>query len=238
MKIKIYKKGGYEWANAEVPFYIGGSNKESVSFSKAVTYNLVNNQIEKTKLKSDNEFSEQKNKFWSYRKIVMPNIIEGSIIEYKYTIKSPFISNFPAWKFQRNIPVIFSEYVTDIPEYFFYNVHRKGILNPIETKESISKTIQLDEKSTPKGLTGGYVHDVENINYLDNQTTYRLENIPSLKEESFVNNMDNYACSIEFEHSGTQMPQKTFKSYATNWGDVAKNIYENDGFGNQLDKNN
>ena len=50
MKIKIYKKGGYEWANSEVPFYIGSSNRESVSFSKAVTYNLVNNQIEKTKL--------------------------------------------------------------------------------------------------------------------------------------------------------------------------------------------
>ncbi len=29
MKIKIYKKGGYEWANKEVPFYIGSSNREN-----------------------------------------------------------------------------------------------------------------------------------------------------------------------------------------------------------------
>ena len=236
IKIKIYKKGGYEWANAEVPFYVGGSNKESVSFSKAVTYNLANNQIEKTKLKSENEFSEQKNKFWSYRKIVMPNVKEGSILEYKYTIKSPFISNFPSWKFQKSIPVIFSEYITDIPEYFFYNVHRKGTLYPIETKESVSKTIRLDEKTSPKGLVGGYVHDVENINYSDNRTIYRLENISALKDESFINNIDNYTSTLEFEHSGTQMPQKAFESYATNWEDIAKNIYESDGFGNQIDK--
>lgn len=238
MKIKIYKKVGYEWANAEVPFYVGGSSKESVSFSKAVTYNIVNNQIEKTKLKSENEFLEQKNKFWNYRKIVMPNVKEGSIIEYKYTIRSPYISNFPSWKFQRSIPVNFSECVTQIPEYFFYNVHRKGNLNPIETKENISKTIQLYEKAIPKGMVGGYTHNTESINYFDNRTIYKLENIPALKEESFVNNMDNYTSTLEFEHSGTQMPQKTFESYATNWSDVAIKIYENDDFGNQLDKNN
>ncbi len=238
IKIKIYKKGGYEWANTEVPFYIGSSDRESVSFSKAVTYNLVNNQIEKTKLKSENEFSEQKNKFLGLRKIAMPNVKEGSIIEYKYTIKSPYISNFPEWKFQRSIPIKFSEYITEIPEYFFYNVHRKGVLIPLEVKDNLSKTISLEEKSTPKGLVGGYTHDVENINYLDNRTTYTLQNIPALKEESFINNIENYTSSLEFEHSGTQMPQKTFVSYATNWGDIAKNIYESDGFGNQIDKNN
>ncbi len=238
MKIKIYKKGGYEWANTEVPFYIGSSNRESVSFSKAVTYNLVNNQIEKTKLKSENEFSEQKNKFLGLRKITMPNVKEGSIIEYKYTIKSPYISNFPDWKFQRSVPVNYSEYITDIPEYYFYNVHRKGVLTPIEAKDKFSKTLQLDELVAPHGRGGGYVHDLENINYIDNRTTYTLENIPALKEESFINNIENYASSLEFEHSGTQMHQKAFESFSTTWGDVAKKIYESDSFGSQIDKNN
>ena len=238
VRIKIYKKEGYEWANEQVDFYIGGSSRESVDYSKAITYNLVNGQIEKTKAKSENEFLEQKNKFWGSKKITMPNVKEGSVIEYKYTIRSPFISRFPDWRFQREIPVNYSEYTTDIPEYFFYNVYRKGALTPIEVKDRLNKSIRLDERVAPKGLTSGYTHDVENITYADNRTVYKLENVPAIKEESYVNNINNYITTIEHEHSGTQMPQQTFKAYSTTWEDVAKNIYENDDFGAQLNKTN
>lgn len=238
MKVKIYKKDGYEWANVIVPVYIGTSDHEKVTFSKAITYNLVNGQIEKSKAKSENEFTEQKNKYWGLRKITMPNVKEGSIIELKYTLSSPYISNLPEWKFQKSIPVNFSEYTTEIPEYFFYNVHRKGFLFPTETQDKLSKSIRLDEKYLTSNKTNGYQHDVENINYTDNRTVYKLENVPAIKEESYVNNMDNYISSVVLEHSGTQMPQKAYVGYSSTWEDVSKNIYENDDFGPQLNKNN
>lgn len=238
-KIKIYKKEGYNWANKEVSVYTGANPIEVVDFSKAITYNLVNNQVEKTKLKSDGEFYEKVNKFWSKRKITLPNVKEGSIIEFKYTIKSPFLSTFPDWSFQNIIPVNYSEYTTDIPEYYFYNVYRKGFLTLKETKDKLSKTIRFDDKKLPTGkVVGGYTHNVTEVNYSDTRTTYKLENVPAMKEESFVNNIDNYRASIEHELSGKQMPQTIFESFSTTWEDVAKKIYENEDFGAQLDKNN
>ena len=63
-----------------------------MNFSDVATYNLVNNKVEKTKLKSDGEFIEKTNKFYSEKKITMPNVKVGSIIEYKYIKKSPFLS--------------------------------------------------------------------------------------------------------------------------------------------------
>ena len=66
-KIKIYKKEGYDWANYIVPYHIVGGVEESVTFSDAVTYNLVDGKIEKTKLKSNGEFVEKLNKFWKYK---------------------------------------------------------------------------------------------------------------------------------------------------------------------------
>lgn len=238
VKIKIYKKEGYEWANKEVSLYTSENSYEIVDFSKAITYNLVNGQIEKTKLKSEGEFFEKVNKFWSNRKITLPNVKEGSIIEFKYSIKSPFISTFPDWSFQNVIPVYYSEYVTDIPEYFFYNVYRKGSLTPNETKDKFSKTITLNEKNLPQGYVGGYTHDVSVINYNDTRTSYVLENVPAMKEEAFVNNIDNYKASVQHELSGKQMPQTVFESFSTTWEDVAKKIYENESFGNQLNKSN
>ena len=75
-RIKIYKKEGYDWANKTVEFYSGTGAAERVDYSKAVTYNLVGGKIEKTKLKSDGEFVQKMNKFWSHSKITMPNVVE------------------------------------------------------------------------------------------------------------------------------------------------------------------
>ena len=63
-KIKIYKKEGYSNASHAYSYFTGGSPSESVVFSKAVTYNLVDGKIQKAKLKSDGEFTENKSKNW------------------------------------------------------------------------------------------------------------------------------------------------------------------------------
>lgn len=239
VKIKIYKKEGYHWANKSVSFYVGGDSDEVVSFSKAVTYNLVDGKIEKTKLKSEGEFIEKSNKFWFRKKITMPNVKVGSIIEYKYTITSPYTSTFPEWNFQNEIPVNYSEYTTLIPEYYFYNVYRKGSLVPIETKNSVSRSIMLSNRVLVNdGVSTKYNRNNETVNYTENQTVYKLENSPALREESLVNNIDNYRATIQHELSGRQMPQGMFESFSTTWEDVAKKIYENEDFGTQLDKNN
>jgi transglutaminase-like putative cysteine protease len=236
VKIKIYKKEGYDFANKSVRFYAGGVSKENVSFSKAVTYNLNNNQIEKTKLKSEGEFSENINKFWSRKKITMPNVKEGSIIEYKYEIKSPYISTFPEWSFQQSIPVNYSEYQTLVPEYYVYNVYRKGSLQPVEIKNSISKSVAISEKVL--NINKGYSRENSTFNYSEQQIIYKLENIPALKEEAFVNNIDNYKTSVYHELSQKRLPQAVAEFYSATWEDVTKKIYENDDFGSQLNKEN
>ena len=241
VKVKIYKKEGYDFANKAVAFYVGGGSDENLSFSKAITYNLVNGKIEKTKLKSDGEFTEKKNKFWSQKKITMPNIKEGSIVEYKYTITSPYISTLPDWRFLRSIAVNHSEYITYIPEYFTYNVYRKGFISPVEIKNSIEKKISLVDREkiapTLQGA-GGVNKTTYEIEYKENQITYKLDNVPALKEESYVNNIENYVASIQHELAGKKMPQSAFESFSTTWEKVAEKIYENEDFGGQLKKEN
>jgi len=236
IKIKIYKKEGYEFANKSVRFYVGGSAIENVSFSKAVTYNLNNGQIEKTKLKSEGEFKENINKFWSRKKITMPNVKEGSIIEYKYSIKTPYISTFPEWSFQQSIPVNYSEYETVIPEYYVYNVYRKGSLQPIEIKSSLSKSVAISEKVL--NISKGYNRENSTFNYSEQQVIYKLENVPALKDEAFVNNIDNYKTSVYHELSQKRLPQAIAEFYSTTWEDVTKKIYESQDFGDQLNKEN
>jgi Domain of Unknown Function with PDB structure (DUF3857) len=237
-RIKIYKKEGYEWANKAVPFYVGNAPEESVSFSKAVTYNLVNGVIEKTKLKGEGEFVEKTNKYYSIRKITMPNVKVGSVIEYKYELKSKYEQKFRDWDFQLEIPVNHSEYTTEIPEYYIYNAYRKGSFMPLETKDASNRSITL----TSKELVGIYQRKYENssqtINYVDNLTKYVLENIPAIKDEVYVNNIENYTSTIKHELSATKFPNSLYKPISQTWENVVQTIYESDEFGGELNKSN
>ncbi|MES2862872.1 MAG: DUF3857 domain-containing protein [Bacteroidota bacterium] len=229
VKIKIYKKEGYDWATKRVAYSIGnGSNNEIVTFSKANTFNLVNGKIVKTKLSNDGEFQEKNNEYWATKKITMPNVKEGSIIEYKYVVKSPFISKLDNWKFQSTIPVNYSEFTVAIPEYFYYNVYTRGY-------EKINKT--EDYKVRRIGFTSEN-STISELNFNELVAKYYMENIPAFKSEPYLNTMENYLSSVEFELSSTRYPNSGLKQYSQSWEDVTKTIYNNDAFGKELDKIN
>jgi hypothetical protein len=240
-KIKIYKKEGYEWANFKIPFYVGGSDRESVEINKAITYNLVDGKIEKTKLKSDGEFLEETNKFWNTKKVTMPMVKEGSIIEYKYAIRSPYLSNFPDWDFQKTIPVNYSKFTSSIPEYYVYNSRIKGYLNPKKTSTTKNTNYnytvkERDNVSLRTGGSGMTSNSNRTITYLEEVTIFELENIPAMKEEDFVSNIKNYMTSVSYELAYNRFPNEPVKTFSVSWEDVTRTIYDSENFGGELKK--
>ena len=207
IKIKIYKKEGFEWANEEISHYING---ESVSFSNATTYNLVDGKIEKIKLKKEGEFEQKINKYFSLKKITMPNVREGSIIEYEYIIRSGNFGSLRDWYFQSSIPVNYSEFKVKIPYFLTFNKRTKGFLYPKMSSEPT------------------YNRETSEV--------YKLENIPSMKEESLVNNINNYRAGVSYELALVNLPGYVYKSFSTDWNAVTKTIYDDSDFGTELNK--
>lgn len=206
VRIKIYKKEGYKWANQEVVHYKG----ESVVFSDAVTYNLVNGKIEKTKLQSDGQFGETINKYLFRKKMTMPNVKEGSVLEFQYEIRSQGYESPKEWFFQTSIPVNYSKFETTLSDYLVYKTNMKGYIYPKVTKE---------KKMNMEVLT-----------------TYLLEDVPAIKEEAYVNNIDNYTSSISHELTSVNFPGQLYKEFSTDWNAVVKTIYNYDAFGAELNK--
>lgn len=240
-RIKIYKKEGYDWANQKVWYIYNTNFREKVIFSDAVTYNLVGNKIESTKLKSDGVFDEVISKFRSQKKITMPNVKEGSIIEFKYTIKSPGDGMIRDWDFQTSIPVNYSEFTTYIPEYYVFSPRQKGYIFPKVTSENSNETfiINSKERYNTGGFGGGATKTEfyqDKINYIETRTTYIAENFPAMKDEAYVNNIDNYTSSVSHELSMTKFPNRPMKPYSTDWNSVVKTIYDYDDFGPELNK--
>ena len=227
-RIKIYKKEGLQWANYKVPFRIGyeNLNEDKVEFSNGVTYNLEGGKIIKTKLENEGIFKTTISEFWKQLAITMPNVKVGSVIEFKYVLKSQNIVEFPTFNFQQDIPVNHSEYVTEIPGFFVYKAIAK-------------RPSELVVESKIKGGSLSFLNNngslrTETVSFKQQENTYKANNIPALKEEPFVDNMENYRLSIQHELEKTQYYQEEVKDYSLTWEGVAKKIYADDDFGKEL----
>ncbi|MBL7885503.1 MAG: DUF3857 domain-containing protein [Flavobacterium sp.] len=231
IKIKIYKKQGLDWANFEIPFYVGFDevNDEMVTVSKAFTYNLVDGKIEKTKVTSEGKYVEKLNELWKTKLITFPNVKEGSIIELKYTIKSGYLTTLPEFKFQYDIPVNFMEYITKIPEFYIYKPMVTGNLD-IQFKE------KMEETSANFNERVGLAKQSRTISFRQIVSTYSMKDVPSFQKEDFVNS-DNYCGKIEHELQIIRMPNEQPKKIATDWESVTKSIYNDSNFGKELNKN-
>lgn len=218
-RIKIYKKEGYDQANQVVTYYSGeNSSGINIKFSQAATYNLTGGKIEKTKLDDEGKFSNKVNRYWTQKKITMPNVKEGSVIEFEYTITQAGVGTPEKWNFQYKIPVAYSEFITEIPEYFDYNKNQKGFIFPKVTTEKIQY----------------------NPDFQMTRTTYVAQNMPAMKQEKFVSNIENYTSGISHELSYINIPLRYGGSYfepvANGWETITKKIYKIDDFNRELEK--
>jgi hypothetical protein len=225
-RIKIYKKEGLKWANQQVPYYVGyeNYNDDVVRFSNAVTYNLENDHIVKTKLDNEGSFKKNVNEYWKEASITMPNVKVGSIIEFKYVLKSENIVAFPVFNFQYDVPVNYSQYITEVPGFLIYKSVLTGYFK-VQTDQKIANGFQ--------NFVNKYGQSTD-INYKQVNSSYIAENVPALKEEYYVDNIQNYRSSLQHELEKTQFPEEPVKDYSETWEGVAKIIYQDQNFGKEL----
>lgn len=235
-RIKLYHKDGFNWATKKIRLYNGKNGNENVSI-KANTFNLVANKIEKTKLKKNEIFDENISENWRRKKFTMPNIKEGSIVEWEYTIRSPYYSNIDDMVFQYKIPVKKVESKVVIPEYFKFK-YQPNLYYPVTVKQS-QKNRKLNfsyrENDSRLGSARTTRRDVS-VDLLEKVFEASEKNIPALKEEPYVNNMDNYVCKVSFELTAYTPKYGIPKFFNNTWKDVAKTIYRSSKFGDELKK--
>ena len=240
-RIKIYNKDGFNQATKVISLYNESNDSEQELIGlKAVTYNLEGGKISETKLKKDGIFVEETNKYWKTKKFTMPNIKEGSVIEYKYIISSPFLQ-VGEIDFQQQIPIKKLDFKFSAPEYFVYKQHMnlKADFYPklIESKDR--GIIRFTNKSRTEGNGFSAVKtsfESSNVEFTEHIVLVNEENIPALKQEPMVSNLEIYKAQVLFELNYTKWPNEPMENYATTWEKVSKKIYQYPEFGAELKK--
>lgn len=233
-RIKIYKQEGFSYAESTEYLYRIPTNSEFISRVDGVTYNIENGKIVETKLKKDQVFENKISENTTEVKFTMPNLKPGCIIEYRYKVTSPFSQNIDEILCQYSIPLNVLDIKISIPEYYVFRPNIKGYL-PLNLKKYASqgKITYTGFENSGSSKAKAYK---EEIPYINNVYEIISRNIPSLEEEPYVTNMDNYRSSYSMELQSTKFPGGNFNNYAQSWEDVAKSIFFREDFGKELKK--
>jgi len=214
IRIKILKKEGLDWANFDIKLSKKGDDLSSL---KGMTYNLEDGKIVKTKLKSDGKFLESTSKYTQTYKLTLPNVKVGSVIEYSYSVRSKYFFNLKTWYFQKSIPVKWSEYRVNIPEFYHYKKLTKGYLSFASN----------DKEYATGNLFGDEMYSIEKLRWA-------VSEAPAFKKEPYMTTSKNFLSAIEFELGGIQHYKGAYENYTNTWEKINKELLESQYFGIQL----
>ncbi|WP_339698637.1 transglutaminase-like domain-containing protein [uncultured Marixanthomonas sp.] len=218
-KIKVIDAKKFDGATIEIPLLIGKKDEEKLSELKAITHN---DKLKKY-VSTNDVFNINQSKDIKLTRFTFPDIKDGSILEYKYVIESPFFFNLNGWEFQHNIPTLYSEFLNEIPGNFKYNRVLKG-----------GRKLDIDEASIKKNcfyIEGYTPADCES-------TIYVMKNIPAFKNESYMLAKSNYLASVEYELKEFLDYSGLNNKFTKTWEDVDDEFKTDKDIGRQLNNNN
>ena len=230
-RIKILTTAGYDHATVEIPLYHREDQSERLSSVRGFTYNLVNGQVEKTKLEASGAFLEKRTPNVNVQRFTLPNVRAGSVIEYAYTLRSDFLFNLQDWAFQRTIPMRWSEYRVSIPAFYRYKIIYQGT-QPLTVDKPSVGAVSLLVQHKVNGLEAG----AYTISAATEMHQWVLKDVPAFRDEPYMTTADDYLDRLDFQLAGEQWPDQPYTDLTDSWPKINARLLADDAFGRQLDR--
>lgn len=228
----LHKKSFDDLATVKIPLLKIAGMYQKLDDLHAVTYNVEDGKVTSSAV-DKNSFYKDKDGAVEIVKFTFPNLKEGCIIEYSYTVTIPFFAYLPSWGFQGNYPRLWSEYTIEVPKFFDFVVLSQGYLTPaIDTVNASSEFFTVLDP---------YAYGLNRIGRIESQSikhTWAYSNVPSIREEKFITNLSNYTQDIEFQLSAVRIPKREPKLLMHSWLETADELMKDENFGLSLNKEN
>ncbi|MFN8303676.1 MAG: DUF3857 domain-containing protein [Saprospiraceae bacterium] len=208
-RIKVFDQNAFKEGNIFIPYFSGWG----VEKFQDLDVQVFAPDGTKTKVRTDNIFTEKLTRNWSAKKIFIPNLQKGSVLEYRLRIETENWRTPREWYFQdADLPTRWSEFTFEAPEFFQYVTIRKG-----------GSQYDVNEKSTRTAHLGG-----SEQTYLYQITRLGRANMPALKPEPYVTTIDDYRSSVKYQLRAFVPPLSAPVPILTSWPELASNL-ANDG---------
>lgn len=213
VRIKIFSKEAVDLADVAVPYISDTDKRESVNKIEANTYNLVNGKMVKTPLSKKNIFTEKLNEYASVIKFSLPEVREGSVIEYKYRIRTRSFSRISEFNIQHTNPVKHSEIDVYLPDFIGFTVNSRGLHHV---------NLTTDYSNSRFSLGGGLTYPIQVL-------SCHNDDIPALHKEPMVWCINDFIMGFDLEVNKFVIPEAgIYENYSWDWNGVNATIRESD----------
>ncbi len=235
-RIKINNDAALNYANISLRYNYEDDGQEFTKI-EAFSYNLdERGKVQKTKLSKDNYFEEDYVGNWKNIKVTIPNVREGSIIDFRFEkiLGGPY--QLPNWYFHNEIPVKWSEFVAEIPVYLRFtliqNLNREPDIQEVKsTKSSISYNTSVNSSgySGNRGRKLRLASPAEEFRWV-------LKDLPALEEEPYIRSIENYRSFIFLQYKGMSIPEYEINdTYTESWDSFAEEVEESPRVGGAIE---
>ena len=225
-RIKIFNDDALDLADIAVDFRHEDPEQKILNV-KGVSYcKDSNGEMITSKLGRKEKFIEKVTSSWSKYKFSIPNVQAGCIIEYEYKMITEYIFDFPNWFFQREIPTVWSEFNTKIPEFYkFLSVTRGYHEYSIKEETPYNEPITILSNS-------GRDSDVYVLTGVKNK--YIMADLPAIKNEPFMRAKVDYLAHLRFELAAIDMPNSLLETVIPTWSELVDYFDEYRNYGDRL----
>lgn len=225
VRVKLLDQEGFDHANINIGYW--SDLDQQVSKIKARTYNIEDGKVTKTKMDDDAIFEENISDTYYETKFTLPNLKEGSVIEYQYRKILSNVHQIPNWEFQRDIPVLWSELDFTAPKMMqfvtFLQGNRSFYINNADTKNEI-RHMTYNSNSSSYALSNRRTSgrfDMELTNY-----RWVMKDLPALKDVGYVKSIDNHRSKLWLQLKSVEVNPGQFEEQIGSWLTLVQGIRE------------
>lgn len=215
-RIKILTKSGLDFSNINIPYYQQDMrNTELIYDIKAMSHTLVNGVDQKNELNKSDIYDEKINSNWHQKKFAIPGVKEGSVIEYSYILKSPFMFNLPDWEFQSKIPTQYSEYEVHVVPFYEYTYLAQGIK-------------KFDYSNSHVGIGS---RRFATIDFKEMVYEFAMKDTPAFTDVQYITSINDYIIKMDWQLAKIIRPNGSKEEIITTWAQMVESMLKSDNFG-------
>lgn len=230
-RIMILSEAGLDYGDFSVSFYQGPYGHEEADKIRAHIFNLQGRRVNRTRIDDRTAHISEHSNYVKEMVLALPEVRPGTVVEFSYELSSDFLFNMRSWYFQREIPVLYSEYNLDLPSIYDYRVRYRGDIPLADYEQGKSRQdFIIHADPSDKFLNYRY------IKLKTRNTTHRwvAKDMPAIRPEPFTDNLENYLSMMFFEQLSFALPDLEPEYYTDTWEDVTKHFMERDDFGGYI----
>ena len=199
IRIKVYSDNPIEMAEASlvgIPFY-AENGIERILLIEGITHNQDGSR---TYLNPETVRTADLNPRYRIVEFEMPDVQQGSLLEYRYRLERRYIEELPDFYFSERVPTREASLFIQNSDFVRYNVIDENITFDLEYSEA-----RIDTSSVPLIFTYNRPHPVF-------VQKWKATSIPALDVASYISSIDDIRGKLKFQISEFGAPRQPLEN--------------------------